>query len=180
MLNLKEKLFIAEVIRVLATLIILYVVNIPIVLKIILIILFDTIDCAGGSKFFTWVNCNGITYQRSDKITDIICYSILLFYILNNGGLSPTSNGILILLFLYRFIGTCIFLIKNNRKYLFYFPNFFLEICLGLIVINNYPILKNYKNTIIIAIVLYKFLLEYYLHIYKYNKYNKYNKSTAI
>ena len=105
-----------------------------------------------------------------DKIADIICYTLLLVYILNNGGLSSNSNYLLILLFTYRFIGTYLFLIKNNRKYLFYFPNFFLEICLGLVVINHFPILKNYKEIILITIVIYKIILEYYLHIYKNTK----------
>jgi hypothetical protein len=173
----KEKLLISECIRIIATIIILYTLNIPIFMKILLIMLTDFIDCTekvhpflfGSNK---WIDCNESIYQVSDKITDSICYTLLLFYILNNGGLSSNYNYLLILLFIFRLIGTSIFLIKNNRKYLFYFPNFFLEICLGLVVINYFPILKNYKEIILITIIIYKIILEYYLHIYKNTKNN--------
>lgn len=108
----------------------------------------------------------------TDKITDTICYTLLLFYILKNGGMSTNYNYLIILLFIYRLIGTSLFLIKNNRKYLFYFPNFFLETCLGLMVIKYFPMLKKFREIIILIIIIYKIIQEYYLHIYK-NTQNK-------
>lgn len=171
--NKKKNLFISACIRIIATIIILYTLNIPIYMKIILIMLTDFIDCdiprfIFGSK--KWIVCNDSTYQKSDKITDIICYTLLLFYILNNGGMSANYNYLIIILYIYRLIGTFLFLIKNNRKYLFYFPNFFLEICLGLMVINHFPMFKKFKEIIILIIIIYKIILEYYLHIYKDTK----------
>ena len=162
-----QSLLISELLRIIATLIILFILDIPIFMKVLLIILTDSLDCGLPDLLFKdWIDCKSSTYQRSDKIMDLICSTLLLVYILNNGGLSSNSNYLLILLFTYRLIGTYLFLIKNNRKYLFYFPNFFLEICLGLVVINHYPMLKNYKEIILITIVIYKIIAEYYLHIY--------------
>ena len=163
----KWKLLIAECIRVTATIIILYRVNIPIYLKIILIMLSDKLDCE-VLRLFMEPECDekpNEVYQKWDKITDIICYTILLFYILNNGGLSSNYNYLIIVLFIFRLIGTYLFLIKNDRKYLFYFPNFFLEICVGLMVIQYYPKLKKCENFIMIYIIIYKIIEEYYRHI---------------
>jgi hypothetical protein len=86
--------------------------------------------------------------------------------------ISTNYNNLIILLFIYRLIGLYLFLINNNRVYLFYFPNFFLEICLGLMIINYYPILDNFKIIIILFIIILKIIQEYYLHIYK-NKISK-------
>lgn len=175
--NKKVKLFISQCIRIIATIIILYTLNIPIFMKILLIMVTDFIDCDIPRFLFgseNWIVCNESVYQISDKITDTICYTLLLFYILNNGGLSTNYNYLLILLFIYRLIGIYLFLIKNNRKYLFYFPNFFLEICLGVMVINHFPILNKFKVNIFLFIIIYKIILEYYLHIYK-NKNTKNN-----
>lgn len=103
----------------------------------------------------------------TDKITDTICYTLLLFYILKNGGMNNNYNYLIVLLFIYRLIGIYLFFIKKNRKYLFYFPNFFLEICLGLMVINYFPNLKNFNVIIISIVIIYKIILEYYLHFHE-------------
>ena len=44
---------------------------------------------------------------------------------------------------------------------------FFLEISLGLVLINHISILQPYSITIILCIIVYKILLEYYMHVYK-------------
>ncbi len=177
-----KSLFISEFIRIITTILILYTLNIPIFIKILLIMLTDLIDCDIPHLLYgpkKWINCKtrrhtrsqGLDiYQRWDKITDIICYTLLLFYILKYGGMSTNYNYLIILLFIYRLIGTYLFLIKNDRTYLFYFPNFFLEISLGLMVINHFPNLKKFKVFMISNIIVYKILLEYYLHVYKTNK----------
>lgn len=177
-LSKKQKLLASEMIRIIATVLILYKLNIPIYMKILLIILADLIDCDFPRLLFginNWIDCKEIYYQIVDKITDTICYTLLLIYILNNGGLSSNYNNLLIILFLYRFIGTYLFIIKNERKFLFYFPNFFLEICLGLFIINDFPRLTKYKGYIVICIIIYKIIQEYYLHIYKVKVENKNN-----
>ena len=168
--NQKSLLFISAFIRIIATIIILYSLNIPIFVKILLIMATDFIDCDIPRYIFgykNWVNCSKNLYQKTDKITDTICYALLLIYILKNGNLSTNYTNLIILLFIYRLIGLYLFLISSNRLYLFYFPNFFLEICLGLMIINYYPILKNYEITIILFIILYKIVQEYILHVHK-------------
>jgi hypothetical protein len=173
--NQNKLLFISAFIRIIITIIILYSFNIPIFIKILLIILADFIDCDIPRYIFgykNWVNCNENLYQKTDKITDTICYVLLLIYILKNANLSTNYNNLIILLFIYRLIGLYLFLINSNRVYLFYFPNFFLEICLGLMIINYYPILDNFKIIIILFIIILKIIQEYYLHIYK-NKISK-------
>lgn len=163
------KLLISYFIRVLSTLIILYKLKIPIYTKIILLMLTDSIDCSRKHEEFLneWIDCNSNVYQVTDKIVDTLCYTILLFYILRNGSLSSYNNNLLKYLFIFRLVGVFLFLIKNNREYLFYFPNFFLEISLGLMLINKFRILDNYKTIIISAIIVLKIMQEYYLHIYR-------------
>jgi len=116
-------------------------------------------------------------YQRYDKINDMISYSMLLFFILNhlngekvdddktkNTSLSDIEKKLLIGLFLYRFIGTLFFLGTNNRKFLFYFPNFFLEIALALFTVRYFPYLQPYKKKILTATVITKVIIEYIMH----------------
>ena len=161
-----KNLLITGYIRILLTILILYYIRIPIFIKILLIIFTDLIDCNRFHKyiFSKWISCKSILYQKFDKIIDTICYTILLIYIINKGNLKIEYNYLLILLFIYRLIGIYYFLINNNEKYLFYFPNFFLEICLGIVAINYFPRLNNYVFFIFIFIILYKIIQEYYLH----------------
>ena len=163
------KLLMSYFIRVLSTLIILYKLKIPIYTKIILLMLTDSIDCSRKHEEFLneWINCNSNIYQVTDKIVDTLCYTILLFYILRNGSLSSYNNNLLKYLFIFRLVGVFLFLIKDNREYLFYFPNFFLEISLGLMLINKFKTLDNYKTIIISTIIILKVMQEYYLHIYR-------------
>ena len=133
-LNKRKKLYISQIIRVIASFIILFILKAPLYMKILLVMTTDAIDCGIPNNII-------FESKKSDKITDTICYSMLLYYILVNCNLSSKYKYILILLFIYRLIGVYIFLIKNNSTYLFYFPNFFLEISLVLSLINSFLIL---------------------------------------
>ena len=171
-------LLISSILRICVTFIILFTLNIPVFLKIVSIIFADSIDC-WLPRFFLqdWNICKRIMYQRYDKINDMISYSMLLFFILNhlngekvdddktkNTGLSDIEKKLLIGLFLYRFIGTLFFLGTNNRKFLFYFPNFFLEIALALFTVRYFPYLQPYKKKILTATVITKVIIEYIMH----------------
>ena len=165
----KKNSFFIRISRIILTIIILFALNIPIFIKIILISICDKLDCSSIPPKGPLITkntdiCKTLFYEKSDKITDTICYTLLLIYILDKGGLSKNYNYFIILLFLYRLVGVYLFLIKNNRKYLFYFPNFFLEICLGLMIICYFPILKNLKVIIILFIIISKIIVEYYMH----------------
>ena len=61
-------------------------------------------------------------------------------------------------------MGTYLFIKNKDRKYLFYFPNFYLEIVIGLFAIKHFSFLKNYKSLIIIIILLFKIVCEYFHH----------------
>ena len=166
----KQTLFISQIIRIISTIIILYTLNIPIFIKILLIIFTDLFDCGIPRllfKFDKWIDCSKYIYQKTDKITDSICYILLLFYILKNANMNIYHNYFIILLLIYRLIGVYLFITKHNKKYLFYFPNFFLEISLSLMFINQFSILEKFKIIIIIITIIFKLIQEYYLHIYK-------------
>lgn len=164
MSNIERNLYISQFIRVISTFVILYALDIPLYCKILLIMVSDSLDCKIPKILFGQTSCRNMKYQLSDKITDTICYSILLYYTINHGGLSKNENCMLFILFIYRVIGTIIFIIKRDRKYLFYFPNFFLEITLGLMVIKHHTNLKKCKKEIMIIIILYKIAQEYIMH----------------
>jgi len=157
-------LYYSQLLRVVVTIIILYL-FVPLFIKIILIMISDLLDCTVSfhTMFFRkWVGCESAAYQLSDKITDSICYTILLFYILNHGGLSAFDNYVLIGLLLYRFIGTYFFSKEGNRKYLFYFPNFFLEMALLFATVDYFNL--PHKYGLMSLVVIYKFVQEYVMH----------------
>lgn len=90
--------------------------------------------------------CNNLYYQKYDKITDSICYIILLYYIISINIFSNNFNNFLIFLLIFRLFGVLLFLSNNNRKFLFYFPNFYLEMTLAYSLINYYDSLINYYD----------------------------------
>lgn len=162
-----DKLFMSQLTRIIFTIIILYKLPIPLFAKIILLMT-DSIDCGIPHKLFgKWIDCgfNSDIYQLSDKITDSICYIMLLFYILGNENFVSDYNNLIVCLLVFRLIGIYFFLTRNDRKYLFYFPNYFLEMCLGLSLIKHFPVLQKFKQTMFIIIIIYKIMLEYNLHV---------------
>ena len=160
MSNIERNLYISQTIRVLSTFIILYLVEIPLYCKIILIMVLDSLLDCKIQKYYLVKQARNMIYQLSDKITDTISYYILLYYTINHGGLSKNENCMLFILFIYRVIGTIIFIIKRDRKYLLFY---FSEI-LGLMVIKHHTNLRKYKKEIMILIILYKIAQEYIMH----------------
>lgn len=169
----KSRLVLSEITRVILSYLILFFTNIPIFIKIILIISLEYLDCApkfGGFGPLYSPNtdiCRTLYYQQIDKVTDIICYFLILVFIFKTNNLSNIWIDIILILFTIRLIGTYLFIISDYSKYLFYFPNFFLEFTLGLVIICYYPILKKHQYLILGLIIILKMIQEYYLHIYK-------------
>jgi len=155
------------ILRIILTLGILYCFQIPVFLKIVVILWFiDNLDIdilkkkTGLSEKIlgkTW------SYQKIDKIADSVCYVILLFYIVHNKLLSEDDTILLVGLLIFRLVGVSLFLQFHNRKYLFYFPNFFLEVSLGLFVIQYFSLFK-YKIVILVCIFIGKLIQEYIMH----------------
>lgn len=163
-----NQLYTSQLIRIVATYIILYATNFSLLHKVILIILTDFFDCDIPRFLFKkWINCKSYIYQRSDKITDIISYLMLMIYIYNHAELTPLWKNIILGLFVFRVIGVFLFLTTNNRRFLFYFPNFFLEIVVGLALMEKFKSLQKYQTPLMIGIVCYKILQEYYMHVIK-------------
>ena len=161
-MNTTKKLYYSQLLRIVLTLVILYL-PIPLFTKIILITLSDLIDCAQiYHSFFDWVDCKSDVYQRSDKITDSICYILLLLYILKSNELSTRYKYILTGLLIFRLIGTFMFISTNNRKYLFYFPNLFIEMALLFSIITYYKL--TYKHSMVILVIIFKLIQEYMMH----------------
>ena len=163
----KQKLILSQIVRVLLTICIVYI-DIPLFVKIILIMVVDSIDCGISKNLFKdWINCSSQTYQRSDKITDTLCYTLLLVSICFKKNLTKQQIYLVVGLFIYRLLGTILFLIKNSREYLFYFPNYFLEITLVLSFTKYIPFIRKNIGVFIVTTMLLKIIQEYYLHIYK-------------
>ena len=165
-------LIISSIIRISATYLVLYFLHIPSYLKVILFWFIDLIDCDIPRLLNLYKNkkfCDTTEYQITDKITDSLCYIMLLNYIFQNNLLNKKEINVIFWLLLYRLIGVLIFLKKKNRQILFYFPNFFLEITLALLFIkeSNIKNLTNYKTIIIGIVLILKIIQEYILH---YNK----------
>lgn len=172
-LNEKKKLLISEYLRIIIAVLILLLLKIPLFIKIILIIICEKIDCSPNTIPYTGplfsqdiTICKSDDYQKFDKIADSIIYIFLLLYILSEEKLGSKINYILSILLLYRLLGTYLFIKTNNRKYLLYFPNFFLEISLFILIFQYYPFLKKNYLIIFIILIIFKIIQEYYLHFH--------------
>ena len=167
--ELKKNLAMAEIIRIILTIFVLYYLPIPLFYKIILVMLFEGFDYTIPKKLLKidWIDSSNINYHIYDKIGDKICYSILLLYIIQNKILPKSYSNILIYLLIFRIIGTVLFILKKNRDYLFYFPNFFLEITLAFSGLKHFVLNNSITNLIIPIIITLKIIQEYFMH---YNK----------
>ena len=147
--------------------------NIKPYVKIILVLLTDFLDCdiPRGLKLYKNKDfCQTTQYQQTDKLVDSITYVLIFNKLINTNIFSRSEINILFYLLVYRLIGTFIFILKNQKQTLFYFPNFYLEI--ALLIAFSKTFMFNYKPYIIYVIIL-KICQEYVLHYqgkYKYNK----------
>lgn len=164
-------LVISQLFKIIASVLVLFFTKQHLFIKIIIIIVIDYLDCP---YFFTnklkiqKVDCKSESYQKYDKLTDTICYFMILYLFIKNKNFTKNEKQIITFLFIFRLIGTTLFYIKKNKKYLFYFPNFFLELALLFSVCIVFPYLKKYKILFVSMIIFYKLIQEYLLH-YKKN-----------
>lgn len=173
LLTTQQDFFISEGLRVVATLFILLVLHLPLFYKIILVMITDSLDCGISKVFFNdWVDPNTNLYQISDKITDMITYIILLLHVLYLRYLEPRKNIFVSILLLYRFVGEICFFVSCERKYLLFFPNFFLETLFVLVGMKYFNISDSYFPLFGCLILIWKLTQEYYLHIYKEQLYS--------
>jgi len=143
------------IIRILLSLIIIFL-EIDIKLKVILLFLFDAIDCA-SSKIIGWFlsrddyisYCKDYSYQLTDKIIDLWSY-YLIFILLK-------LETLFFIPLLIRTFGVILISIKKESKYLVYFPDIFRE----LVLFHMFIPLNFFSTTIIIIM---KTIFEYYWH----------------
>jgi hypothetical protein len=144
-------------IRLLISILLLFFTNFPLYIKIFALIFLDTVDFKTITQ----------DYHYNDKIYDSFIYILLTFIIYKQKIFSKNITNFIIGLLLFRLIGTYLFLNQNNRKFLFYFPNFFLEITL-LFSITKQLKLNKYLHYLIPLVFFFKIIQEYNLH-YKKN-----------
>ena len=161
------KLIIAELFRIISALIILFYFKLPLYIKILFIVLTDFIDYSRYHRYILdWIDCKSFLYQASDKITDTIVYTILFIYSSIYANLSNIQNYILLFLLIFRIIGTILFLLNNSRRYLIFFPNFFLVISFIFAYFNYFKKYNKYLYLVCILGILYKISHEIYIHMY--------------
>ena len=154
----------SRIARLIVTAGILYGLPIPLMYKYIPLVMSDSIDTKGPFKIIKKVSKD--EYQKYDKMTDILCYTLLLFYILTSAGLPKVYNQAIVTMFIYRLIGQVLFHRTGDRKYLFFFPNFFLEVSFLLVAIHTLPD-STHKYIAIFLLLLLKILMEYSHHVVK-------------
>lgn len=166
--TISRNLLLSEIFRIVFVLLVLYGTKIPVFYKIVLVILSDSFDCRVPKWIFhDWVDPNSNLYQVSDKITDTISYGIQLYYIVSIDYLSKIQQNIVLFLYTFRLIGVFFFLLFLERIILIYFPNFFLEVLFVFVMVKHFEIPEKYIPYLLFLVGVWKFLQEYYLHIYK-------------
>ena len=150
---------------------IIYLTKIPLFLKIIFIMVLDRIDCMPtyypfkGPLFSSDKEiCKTNYYQKGDKITDIICYLILLVYLIKHRFFNQNYLLFLSFLFIYRLIGVILFCQYEDRNYLIYFPNFFIIISMVLATIFYFNISKSYIPIFFVLVFMLTIYQEYHMH----------------
>jgi hypothetical protein len=173
-------MYIFAIIRIILGYIILKL-NINNLLKIILIIISDSID--GSIPVLLGINkknnVDNIEYQISDKIVDFINYVMLYIYINDNNLFSKNELYILVLLLIYQLIGNILMYIKSDIKILKYFPDIYKILILYLFFIKTYKINNILSILILIILIIFKIYQEY-IKYYSYLNKDKENKYTFI
>lgn len=132
-------------------------------ISIILSFFLDIIDIEFASRGVLTLS----EYERSDKALDLWWYSNAMLF---SWFSLPYYRLFLLTLFIFRIVGDAIFFLKNDRRILFLFPNFFENIFL-LIFFSlyfkqlNFLLDKKYFFISLSIVVLLKILQEWWVHI---------------
>lgn len=161
-------------IRLFLTFFILQFIKLPLFYKLILIILTDLLDSKPHPKNPLYRSCpieqdnhtNDFLYQISDKIADLFSYYMILLYLYHVNFLPKKKIQLLFQSLLFRTIGVICFIFTEERSFLFFFPNLFLEFCLFFLAQKRFQFGKRREFLYYVVIFVWKFLQEYYLHVY--------------
>lgn len=107
--------------------------------------------------------CPDPEYQTTDKLLDSIFYT---FSLIATTWIPKPFQKYLVFAYVYRVIGFFLFRYTGDRKYLFYFPNFFGMFYLFFYGMDFFSIELNERtqNIIMVLIILFKFISEYQHH----------------
>lgn len=173
--NPKITLMQAEVARVFLSGLIILIPGIPFSVKIGAVMILDRLDCMSdyyprrGPLFIKDTSiCKTGYYQKSDKITDMLCYTFLWMYYVFYRDSPPGLKAYITFWFIVRLLGTILFISTGDRKLLVLFPNVFLESLLAIAIMEDlgYTYAKHKKMYmgVLAAVFLYKIAQEYVMH----------------
>lgn len=164
--KIKKELITNQVIRVILSFIVLFGFNLPLFMKILLIIIFDFTDVL--IPFYVSENDFDL-YQKYDKVGDIFIYTAIWFYYIQFISSPGPLKLYITFLYIFRLFGYLIY--YNNggdHKIFVIFPNLFLE---SLFVISfleflGYPFQKYFYLYVglLILTVFFKIIQELYIH----------------
>ena len=156
--NLHQKLF---VLRLFFQLYCFYSSSTPLI-KVTLIFLSDLID----SEFYRWKYPNVTlsadkTYERFDKINDMIGYILAYHIILKSNMVSVKEKQLLLIVLVYRLIGTIVVFHTGKQSYYVPFVDMFKELFFLFLYVKS-----TFTRVIVFGILLYyKIQLEYKFHV---------------
>jgi len=157
-------LLLSEIVRVSLAYVVIFYSGIPFVAKVLLVYVLDSFDCS--LSLYGKQNCFNIEYIVYDKIGDTLTYGFVLKKYLELSTDSERIKRYVTLLYLWRVIGTLLFLATKDKMMFVYFPNIFFESVVLLTVAQS----VNFKdsNTIVYLlslVALGKIGFEYFFHI---------------
>jgi len=188
-LNDHKNIMYSSIIRFFLSLAILFLLPIPIFVRLLIISFLDVIDCSGKKKKNGESTFNSIlgkyndpkfclrnTYQTIDKINDQFISFFILLFILKFTSINNNWKLFIIFLFIYRLIGLFLFFATKNTKLLIFFPNFFLEFTILYFFIDYFPILKPYQLYFYFILFILKCFQEYEIHVNGFRNWTKIKK----
>jgi hypothetical protein len=184
------RLSIFSFIRTIVVIFILFYTNLPTLLKLVLAWpIADALEFCSPThgifshnkyNFYNSKNmCEEKIYQVFDKPSDTITITLIIYYIYSNNLVNSKDLSILLFFYIYRIIGTIIYLLIRNRKVFIFFPD--INSLLVLIIFTlkyfykDYTDLLNfkYRYLVIILLLLFKFCQELIMHGISNNSQNK-------
>lgn len=184
------RLSIFSFIRTIVVIFILFYTNLPTLLKLVLAWpIADALEFCKPNlgifshskyNFYNSKNmCKHKFYHVYDKISDTITITLIIYYIYSNNLVNSKDLSIILFFYIYRIIGTIIYLLIRNRKVFLLFPdiNSFLVLIIFTLkyFYKDYTDLLNfkYRYLVIILLLLFKFCQELIMHGISNNSRNK-------
>jgi hypothetical protein len=168
------KLYGSGLLRIILSSVVLFYTDWSLTIKILLVYVFDAFDHLGFQysilgKYSDPNFSQSIQYVESDKIVDLICYTLILYYIIETKAFDIYIIILLTILYLIRAVGTVVYLITYNEYYLTMFPNLFIDLALLFAFFKDYVNLNSNSDTLllmlfVIMIIIIRLIIEFLFH----------------